>query len=751
MIKRGIAVLMTTALLMGSLCACGSQGQESGSLKENTVSDGDNAAEDNDEAENSAVSQEGDVQEQPESIQEKPDDAELYVGDIEVKVRDASVTPSVEPYTVEPDLSNVDNLWQFYLTDEMQEKLKQNGFVVCGESGSEFFEQYEYNRYGQIASFVTVDSLMHTYHLYFAYLQKNIERDYLADRIEQLSRRMLDDSIMEYEQLKGTEWENAAKRNVAFFTVGSKLLDNTTAVNDDVKDIVEFELNHIGKAEGIETSKITGVMEDYTQYAPRGYYEGDEQLERYFRAMMWYGRVHFKQDDEELDRSALLISEMISEDTEAYELWQSIYEITGFFAGASDDSGVNEYIPILNEAYENGVTIDELIGDKDLFARLHKATGELPAPQINSIPIHDGEDNVIPGFRFMGQRFTIDAAIMQQLIYSRVGKNRAGDKRMLPDVLDVPAALGSDIALDILKENGATRYEGYTENMNELREALSAENEVLWSASLYAGWLNTLRPLLDVKGEGYPQFMQGEEWAKKDLECFAGSFTELKHDTVLYTKQVMAELGSGWDEEPDDRGYVEPEPLVYARFADLSDRTAQGLQKYGMLNVNERENLLRLSQMADMFLEISKKELTNETLTEEEYELIRTYGGNIEHFWIEAIKEQSGGSEGVAAQECPASLVVDIATDPNGQVLEAATGSPSQIYVVVKVDGKVKIARGSVYSFYQFPWPMDDRLTDSRWRQMLGVQPDAEGNYDRDQSITKPEWTESYRYKYEWE
>ncbi len=33
-----------------------------------------------------------------------------------------------------------------------------------------FFEIYEMNRYSQIPNFVTVDSLMHTYHLYFSYL-----------------------------------------------------------------------------------------------------------------------------------------------------------------------------------------------------------------------------------------------------------------------------------------------------------------------------------------------------------------------------------------------------------------------------------------------------------------------------------------------------------------------------------------------------------------------------------------------------
>ncbi len=320
---------------------------------------------------------------------------------------------------------------------------------------------------------------------------------------------------------------------------------------------------------------------------------------------------------------------------------------------------------------------------------------------------------------------------------------------MLPDVLDVPAALGSETALDILTENGVLGYEGYAENMDWLREGLGREDTTLWTSSLYANWLNTLRPLLDDKGEGYPTFMQSEEWRKKDLECFAGSFTELKHDTILYSKQVIAEMGGDYG-EPDYRGYVEPEPVIYARFARLTDMTAQGLEKYGMLGEDDQENLSRLSQIAEQLRVISQKELQEENLTDEEYEFIECYGGYIEHFWYDAIKGEEG-TEGISGKEFPAAVVVDIATDPNGVVLEAATGNPSVIYVVVKVDGKLKIAKGSVYDFYQFAWPTEDRLTDSKWRQMMGLQADEEGNYNYEKVIPKPEWTESYRFRYEWE
>ena len=661
----------------------------------------------------------------------------------------STVTPSVESYSVAADLSNIINLDKFYIEpdSEMVKKLVKNGFVVTGSAGYEFFEIYEKNRYRKIPNFVTVDSLMHTYHLYFSHLLKNIELDYLAGGLSDLSAQMLENSMEQYEQLKGSEWESAALRNVAFFTIGAKLLDEDTSVDDAVKAVVVAELDKINRAEGMELSEITGAYEDYTQYIPRGYYEGNERLEAYFRAMMWYGRVHFEQDMEDLDRSALLITMALAEDVEAAGLWEAIYTVTTFFAGASDDLMVYEYAPLIQQVYGAAVGTKGLIGNEAAFAAFHQETAKLRAPQINSVPIGNGENNEILGFRFMGQRFTIDATIMQNLIYSRVGVNNEGERRMLPDVLDVPAALGSDAALDILEENGATEYAGYTENMNKLRAGLSMENTALWNASLYANWLNTLRPLLTEKGKGYPMFMQNEEWMKKNLECFAGSFTELKHDTILYAKQVIAEMGGYNVEDADDRGYVEPEPLVYERFVYLAEMTAKGLKEYGMLSEVEEENLSRLVLIAEKLLTISNKELQDKVLTDEEYDFIKGYGGNIEHFWYEVVRDEKDSY--IDAGEYPAAVVVDIATDPNGTVLETATGNPSRIIVAVKVDGKIKLAQGSVYSFYQFEWPMDDRLTDTKWRLMMGIQPDEEWNYVTEKPIKQPEWTASYRYEHD--
>ncbi len=660
--------------------------------------------------------------------------------------------PAVPDIVIADDMSNIINFDEYEFHDkDWLDKIKKNGFVVYDGAGREFFELYEMNRYLQTPNFVTVDSMMHTYHIYFSYLMRDIEKQHLYGDLKKLTENMLDVSYDQYGKLKGSEWESAAKRSVALFAVAEKLLDDSAKYPSEVEDIVKSEYDHIMSAEGIDTSALTEDDEDYSQYKPRGYYEGDATLEKYFRAMMWYGRRQLTQNNEDMDRTALLIT--LALENGEHDLWSNIYEVTSFFAGASDDLGYYEYMPAIIEAYGESVDVSAIAGNEDGWKKFHSLTANMRAPRINSIPIDDSDDesNVIPGFRFMGQRFTIDATIMQELVYRRVGEYEDDDKRLLPDFLDVPAALGSDMAYSLLKDMGATKYKNYDKNMEAMRQEFSGNENTIWNASLYAGWLNTLRPLLEKKPEGYPTFMQNDEWIKKDLETFAGSYTELKHDTVLYSKQVMAEMGGGWDEDKDFRGYVEPEPVVFSRFENLAKNTAKGLDELGYLSSADEDNLEKLADLASKLKTISVKELQDEKLTDDEFELIEAYGGEIEHFWLDAIKAQTG-EEYPSSDNYPAALVVDVATDPNGTVLQMATGDPALIYVVVPVDGKLRIAEGAVYSFYEFEQPISDRLTDTEWRKKMGISNESYDDFvPYGKAYDHPDWALGYRYFYNYD
>ena len=671
------------------------------------------------------------------------------------------LVPSIEPYSVNNDFSNVvyddsfrsmfDPTHEFF--DEEDQKivdgLIKNSFVVVDSEGlDEFFDVYEYNRYSLFPNFVTVDSLMHTYHIYFAYLMKNTEKDYLASELEDLSNVMLDESVEQYNELCGSEWEEAAFKNVVFFAVGAKLQGDSVSVKlddrqDEYNKAVSAELEKIYNEAGIETCYITNDLEDYTQYKPRGYYEGDEQLEKYFRAMTWYGRIPFYTDDEELNKCSSLIIRAIN--SKGADSWERIYDVTSFFAGASDDPGYYELKDIYDKCFGEFSDLSEMASNEKALKSYSKSLKHLELPAINSVPVWDGEETVKPCFRFMGQRFTIDAAIMQRLVYDNVKLNSAGEKRRMPDTLDVAGVLGSQTAEEILEETGAFDYQNYPENYSKMKDLFEDPNSDVWNASLYASWLGTLRPLLEEKPEGYPSYKLNDEWHKKSLETFAGSYAELKHDTILYAKDLMIESGGGDIDPVDDRGYVDPEPEVYSSFINLAQSTKDGLSERDMLSSKDAENLDILVEMATTMLTISEKELQNEALTDKEYDFIRAYGGYLEDLWKEVNANAYEGNLSYSYQ-APCPVIADIATDPDGSVLEVGTGKAMEIYVVFPIDGELHIGRGSAYSFYQFEQSISDRLTDSEWREMLEPEYDMDAHKQVWNNLPKqPDWTQGYR------
>ncbi|MEW5763274.1 MAG: DUF3160 domain-containing protein [Bacillota bacterium] len=658
-----------------------------------------------------------------------------------------NVRPAVPPYRVAPDLGNVTNRDRFRLSPEAQRLLARNGFVVTElphppYGFNEFFGLYEDNRYAAVPSFITTDAMLHNYHLFFSHLLRTLEKEKLGPELKALTASMLAGAGEQYKALKGTPWENAARRNVAFFAVAARLLDPGAAIPAPVRQEVEQELYLIGRQQGVVPSPVMNMgagrmdplsafKEDYTQYIPRGHYAKSEDLKAYFKAMMWYGRMTFRTRNEDETKSAALIT-LLLEDGKNFARWSRIYDPTAFFVGKSDDLNFYQYRDLLAKVYGAVPTLDRLTGDTAKWAAFVRAAARLEPPAINSIPVFNARlqpdrEQEIKGFRFMGQRFTIDAAVFQQLVYRAVGANDRGATRLLPRGLDIPAAMGSQEAYAILEAMGETGFAGYRENMQKLRTHIAGLDRDVWTQNLYWSWLYTLLPLTWEKGEGYPSFMRNRAWTRKELVTYLGSWTELKHDTILYAKQVYAEMGGG-EEPSDDRGYVEPNPHLFGRLAALTRLTIDGLGARELLSERDRASLERLERLALDLKAIAEKELNNTPLAAKDYELIRSFGGQLEHFWLEALRDEGVDHRSLAADN-PAPVVADVATAPPDLVLEEGTGYVYPIYVVVPVDGRLRIARGGVYSYYEFPWAATDRLTDAKWRQMLqeGKAPEAPG------------------------
>ncbi len=568
--------------------------------------------------------------------------------------------------------------------------------------------------------------------------------------LNHLNQAMVAKSDELYNQLRGTSWEEAAKRNVAYFSVASRLLDENAAVPEYSLDLVNAELALINSASGKQQSPIFMGLEngeDYTQYIPRGHYTRNDALKSYFKSMMWYGRMTFRLKGRDPEtgkaetRSAILLVHTLRntqvDGRAAIQAWADLYAPTVFFVGRSDDLTVIQYGDVMDFVYGNNYELQDLTDERQLDKFIGLAE-TLPPPKILGMIIQDSEneEQVTKGLRFMGQRFVPDAYIFRQLIYRNVGTR--DNRRGLPKGLDLFAAMGSDRAYVLLEQMGEKNYENYPSQMEKVRSWISDLTVPEWTDTLYNAWLYSFFPLLQESGEGYPDFMRSEAWMDKQLNTSLGSWAELKHDTILYAKQVYAEMGGGPPPPPPlpPRGYVEPVPEFYNRLAGLTAMTRTGLESRGLLSEPDREGLGRLEDLARACQSMAEKELRGEALTDSEYERIRYYGGELEKLVILSadmdVQEEGVGTPVDMAEDQQAAVIADVATDPDpsgsGQsapvVLEVGVGRINEIYVtvpVVDVDGKtiLQVAKGGVFSYYEFSWPADDRLTDEKWRRML--------------------------------
>ena len=643
------------------------------------------------------------------------------------EVAPVTINPSIQQDALDPSFGNV--LVPLVLSAEQLERLAADGIVASPGSYPEFHNLYQETQSANLPVFVTSDALLHAYHLIFDQLLRSLEEHVFLQHLHDLNQALLEQTALQYEQLRGTTWEDSARRVYAFVAVGGRLAGPDFQVPDAVKDLAEAELALIEGAVGPAPSPIFPLLEngeDYSQYKPRGHYTQSDLLQAYFRAMMWYGRMTFRLAHPDETRMALLLSLAVRDGkaggNSALELWQELYDPTVFLVGRSDDLTIPQYLEVIDRIYGPQADVTVIADDAALPAFMAEAEALAP-PRILGLLSEDYKPvEATKGLRLMGQRFVPDAYIFQKLIHPQV------PGRFLPSGLDVMAVLGSERAEGWRAQDPTTQNVQDAVQLAGLKSWLGALGQDEWVDTAYNSWLYTLRPLLDAPGPGYPLFMQSTAWQDKQLNTALGSWAELKHDTILYAKQPYGGLGGcGWPNPPapvEAPGYVEPVPEVYARIAALAEMTRQGLEARGLLGALPRseeyevtlsDRLASLASMSLGFKAMAEKELQGRPLSLEEQNSIRGVGNYLEELviWVHGDKPELD----------PAAVIADVATDPNsGQVLEVGIGNVHEIYVVAPIpqaDGSLALtlARGGIFSYYEFP--SSERLTDEAWREQV--------------------------------
>ena len=704
------------------------------------------------------------------------------------ELKGLSISSNVSLYQLPLNLSdvvNIDNITNtFYLTNAQEKLLEKNGFVVIDYGYvDDIIEPYKDMQRHGIPVFVTSDTLLHLYHIQFDEILKAVEEREFFDMLLKLSKAFFDNAKADYQTFEDPDLKEAARRNVAYFGVALKLLQTPTedyngsediptvefTIPDYVEEEVNDELDAIEKHTGFEYSSIFHYKEDYSQYLPRGHYTRSEKLRRYFKAMMWYGRMAFllKGGEPYCPSCEFLISEydakiatiqasLISTELTnltidgkaAEELWNRIYSVTSFFVGAADDLTPYEYLDCIGKVFGLKFNLTELSNDTKLFdlklelaklrnPEIYGGTGKCELPPTATVDDLNKILEKTKGMRFMGQRFIPDSYIFQQLVFPAVDPylgddnpftlefTDGGPARCFPRGLDVMAVLGSKRALEIMENDGDTEYGHYYEQLNNLSKNFSSLNATEWNRNLYFSWVYTLKSLLKEFNQSYPTFMQTKAWLDKELQTALASWAELRHDTILYAKQSYTPVKSSYEPPPKPVvGYVEPVPEFYSRILALTRMTKNGLSSLDVLNETELSRLQNLENIIERLLNISKDELENKELDKKDYEFIRNFGENLDDI-VTGVMER--GKE--------TTIIADVHTDTNTEkCLEEGVGYVDLILVAYMVpDGRVIIGAGPVFSYYEFKHPMNDRLTDEKWKEMLQTNPPE-----------RPSWVQSF-------
>ena len=752
----------------------------------------------------------------------------------------------------------------------------EEAFRKLSSSRNYRHERRDDNDVGGVPIIITTDSVLHLFHIEFNEILKNTEIKKLIPMLNEFLDSSISESIAQYKGLKDKELKELARRNVAYLAVGKKLLDPGYRVPGIVRKDVEEEIKRIEDHKGFYKSPLFSkdcpdvcekllypdnypggdacsqmvkdlkvnyqgrewlfqnlykevcikscYCEDYSQYVPRGHYTLTDELKQYFKSMMWLGRMTFKATGDNWTKQAILLTDAVKSSGKI-DLWNKIYTVTGFFAGASDDLTFYEYdtavFNLFNYNFDENDRLKEQITEK-----MQEEIRKMRGPEILGGFEFDLAGNLkdtTQGLRLIGQRYAVDSHVLSDLVYNNVGPNPDSEYyddvidycvatsclgppvcskpkefyqscgnmeqnktkywnevcdaaievycgcagcseatplenikkiysvcRFMPTGLDVVSALGSKRADEILSDKKMSDYCDYTKKNKEMKDLVSSYDQDKWTQNLYNTWLWMLQPVVREKPVGYPNWMRSVLWKNKELSSALSSWAQLRHDTILYVKQsyTVATMGVGRAGSMSSKyyGYVEPNPELYARAKFTTEYLIKGLEEQGVMTEDVKNALEKSRDMMARLQEISEKELEGKALSEADYDYIEnidtTFKDIIENLasaltvtkgrHIPIISEKKTYLEG-AYDAFKTTLIADVHTETNSKrVLEVGTGKIDWVIVAHESkDGRTGLAVGPVFSYYEFPWKMSDRLTDEKWREMVD-------------SAERPDWIKEF-------
>ncbi len=352
------------------------------------------------------------------------------------------------------------------LTSRQRLTLSQNGFVTLHSQEAQFsaLRQRVSLRFGQ-PYYLTIDAASHALRMSLAGLLPALEREELRRRLLVVTQATFDQLLAYLPLVRGTELESDTRLSAAYLAVAVRLLDPQAKLDPELEALVGPQVGQIASARGVETSRlIPGFQDDYRAYRPTGHYALDPDLQAYFRALTWLGRVRFSYQETQTgaqpSRLPLLVTLALRQATAgsipAAQEWTRLNQTLNFLSGPSAGASPAQYAAWMDQIYGRSLTIFGL-SDASRWAMFLAYARDLPTTQSNPafamLPENPG---LVHSWSFLGSRFNLDESILKSLAAARA--DISVDQRLQPGGLEVMAVLGSPAAHQAIQFQGETAY-----------------------------------------------------------------------------------------------------------------------------------------------------------------------------------------------------------------------------------------------------------------------------------------------------
>ena len=717
-----------------------------------------------------------------------------------------------DQFNLDPAVYNATNaadprLTDFRLNPNEFSSFQTNGFMVSGRLGSYSFADSFYKIFtDDLPVFFSTDAALHAWHRSYGAMLEEIEETYLAPRLQTVLQGLAGQVASLDMQSVGTALTNGVRDADYFLAVAQSLI---TGTNNDGSlgqaTRVQTTLTAISNLQPATVINLFGSNRfvDCSQFQVRGHYETSQLLQRYFRTLTWCGQIDFrftgKHDDNSLrELSGAIALQLLLQASGQFNNWKQMDDVVQMFVGLPDSLNFAQLGDLLMAA---GVFAPADLPNPAALQNLQSQimAGTLGVQNIQNgyfiSPLSRQQIKLPRAFTVLGQRFVPDAWAMGQCVFDRIIWDEDGipgveDKvmRRVPSALDVAfSVLGNDqtvteIAARISRTN-LTLADGrpffrdglkYQHNLAAARNVIDLQDPSVWTNNIYYAWLGCLRQLsAPTTTPEYPDVMRTRAWGLKTLNTQLASWTQLRHDTVLYAKQPYT--GIILCSYPD--GFIEPRVSFWERMRDLAlrtkdlvvtlPRTGQFIfepndpfdipitNAIGTIYTNRLQFLDNFAARMTTLRDISVKELNRQLLSSNEvffiqslienptvaYTGVKTYSGWYPQlFYVNSRAVHS--SPFTSPSDLWDALVTDVHTDPEdldvfdpGSILHEGVGTVHLLMLAVNYGlGDASIYAGPVMSHYEFELDPATRKTDAQWKSELraGTQQ------------PQPDWTRSY-------